>query len=445
MVHIPLPLGDIEAGTIESLAGIIENHGERLLRTTQYQNMVIRWVHENELEELYARLSRHNLTSSVPPVLRDLLTCTGASTCKLGICLSRGLAKAVVESLSKSSLDLNGLGELKIHINGCPNACGRHPIAQIGLFGAARRINGKLVPHYVVQLGGRVGEGKTRLASGNWPIPAKNVPAFLVAFLQAFSKSAIYPDFENFIEIEGRKVADELLITYKDVPDFEKDKNYYFDWGSEKLFSMGERGPGECSAGVFDLIEVDLASASQAITEKKYYTATVLAARSLLVTRGEQPGSDVDALKLFQKHFIGEGLVDQTQEKIITKALSSTSISNPEQAFVDDHDSVARFINVIKSLYASMDQSLRFQTIKKDEALSETPVDKTSDFRGVVCPLNYMKTKMALDQIKSGQTLLVLLDEAGAKNVPESASQDGHKVLSISRDQNHWKVLIQKG
>ncbi len=450
-VDIPLFLGDIEADVLHSLADTVEAHGEGMLRTTQWQNTLIRWVREGELDELQSKLAHLGLASTQPAVLRDIVACAGASTCKLGICLSRGLAKAIADGLSRNGLDLVGLGALKINISGCPNACGRHPIAPIGLFGAARRVKGRLVPCYGVKLGGTVEEGKTRLSTGKGIIPARHVPAFLRDFLEAFRKSGQCPDFEAFLKNQGRQVADDLIQDYKDVPDFEEDKNDYFDWGAQEIFSLAGRGPGECGAGVFDLIEVDLASAGEALNEGRYFAAAALAARALLVTRGEQPNSDVEAFDLFRKHFLKQGLVDPMFEQLIASAFRSVSAPDPEGAFDDRGDDVASLVAEVRTLYDNMDASLRFSTPEQPKARPTEPsppaeisVDSFQDFRGVVCPLNYVNTKLALEQIKGGQILSVLLDEEGAKNVPESAAAEGHEVLSVTRQDNHWQVVIRK-
>jgi len=449
-IHIPLTLGDIAVNTMDSLADVVEAHGEGMLRTTQWQNAVLRWVHESELTEVHAGLCEIGLAAGLPVVLRDLVACTGAATCRLGICLSRGLAGAITEELSQASLDLHRLGELRVHISGCPNSCGRHPVAQVGLVGAARRVGGRLVPHYVIQLGGRVEEGRTVLATGTQAIPARNVPRFLAEFLGAFLDSAQAPDFEAFLEADGRGVAERLALKYKAVPDFETDKNYYFDWGATGLFSLAGRGPGECGAGVFDLIEVDLDSAAEALAEGRCYAASVLAARALLVTRGQQPADDAQVFELFRKHFLDEGLVDRSLERTIDSASRSAPAPHPEQAFDGSHDDVAALLRAVRDLYDSMDPSLRFSSAKATvaptppPASAGVPVAGSHDFRGVVCPLNYVRTKLALGQVEPGEAVLVLLDEEGAKNVPESAAKDGHKVLSVAREGDHWKVLIRK-
>jgi len=71
--------------------------------------------------------------------------------------------------------------------------------------------------------------------------------------------------------------------------------------------------------------------------------------------------------------------------------------------------------------------------------------DREVDFRGVACPLNYVQTKLTLERMASGEALSVLLDEEGARNVPESAANDEHDVLSVAQDGDHWRVVVRKG
>ncbi len=449
MVFLPLLLGDIAAEDLSALAHVVERYGEGMLRAEQRQNAVLRWVSEAQLDALYASLAPLGLVESQPPILRDLVSCTGASTCQLGICLSRGLAKAIARELSRSHLDLAALGELSLHISGCPNSCGRHPMAQIGFYGAARRVHGRLAPHYTSVLGGRVAEGETRLAERAGILPARDVPTYVKELLQAYSVSSEFPDFDAFIDNGGGRIASDLLAKYADVPDFDEDKNYYFDWSAEELFSMAGRGPGECSAGVFDLIDADLDSACDALTVGKLFEAAGLASRALLVTRGEQPEDDLQALTLFKKHFAEPELVSAELDKLVSAGIEAAGAPNPAQAFDATPDDVAALIAAVQELYDNMDPSLRFTPVKAQEAeVPEAPAiqaDSSHDFRGVVCPLNYVKTKMALAPLQAGQILEVLLDDEGAQNVPDSAARDGHQVLNVERQANHWRVIIRKG
>ena len=462
LVHIPVFLGDLPADTVEKLADVADLHGEGMIRATPSQNFVIRWVPEADLPGLHQALSDLGLAGpGTPrsPVVRELIACTGAATCRLGYCLSQELAKASRDALEQADLDLDDAVDLRLYMNGCPNSCGRHPIASIGLFGSARRVNDRLVPHYVVQLGGRLGRGQTRLAEGKDPVPARKIPAFLVDVLRAFRESDQYPDFDAYLDAGGRESAGRIAGRYKHVPSFTEDRNYYYDWGAEELFSLAGRGPGECSAGVFDLITVDLASARQALDEGKLIRATGLAARALLITQGEEAKDAADALRLFERHFVEAGLVDGSFRDLITSARQHVLSNNGKEGSDADAGHVAALVSAVEDLYESMDQSLRFhpatppgtepkdaeaETVASDQPADIT-IDREADFHGVTCPLNYVKTKLLLGQMSTGQVLSVLLDEAGAKNVPESAEKDGHEVLSKQQQGDRWRVIIRKG
>ncbi len=241
IVHVPLVLGDITTSELDGLADVVAEHGEGMVRATQSQDLVIRWVAEEELTSVHAKLAPLGLADRPAPILRNTVSCTGASTCRLGICLSRGLAGALIEKLQASSIDLASLGDLRVFISGCPNSCGRHPIADIGLFGAARRVGGLPVPHYILQLGGRTDEGTARLAEGKSSIPARRVPEVIEKLLEAFSESPTFPDFDAFVDGDGREIADRLAAEHKEVPPFDEDKSLYFDWGSETQFSLAGR------------------------------------------------------------------------------------------------------------------------------------------------------------------------------------------------------------
>jgi sulfite reductase (ferredoxin) len=317
-------------------------------------------VGEAALPEVHDHLDAIDMASSHPAMLRNLVSCAGAATCRLGICRSRGLAKAILEAIAASDLDLRDRSnKLRIHISGCPNSCGRHPIAQIGFVGAARKIEGRLVPHYVMQLGGHVEEGKTQLASGRQAVPAKHVPEMLVRFIRAFEASEQCLDFRGFLDNGGRDVATQLSQQYAAMPSFEEDSRFYQDWDSDELFSLAGHGSAECSADAFDLITLDITSAIEAMHEGQCYSATVRAARALLVTCGAQARDDFQALALFKKHFIDSGQVPSQIEPVITDALACAAANDPESAFAARQRDVSQLIAEVMHLYDQMDSSLR--------------------------------------------------------------------------------------
>jgi len=164
----------------------------------------------------------------------QVVACTGAATCKLGLCLSRGLAAAIKEELAKTGLAPRN-PEIAMRISGCPNSCGHHCIAPIGFQGRAKRIQGKLMPFYDVLVGGKTIEGRAKLGRTIATIPAKSIPT-LVA--EAFSAGAV----------EGEEF-EELAHKYEHTAETEYPHEYFHDFGSSEPFSLAGRGPGECGAG----------------------------------------------------------------------------------------------------------------------------------------------------------------------------------------------------
>ncbi len=77
--------------------------------------------------------------------------------------------------------------------------------------------------------------------------------------------------------------------------------------------------------------------------------------------------------------------------------------------------------------------------------MEDIQVDRNIDLRGVSCPLNYVKTKLRLEEMEVGKVLEILLDDGEPiVNVPRSAKEDGHKILRIEQINGYFKVLVRK-
>jgi TusA-related sulfurtransferase len=71
---------------------------------------------------------------------------------------------------------------------------------------------------------------------------------------------------------------------------------------------------------------------------------------------------------------------------------------------------------------------------------------KTIDLRGVSCPTNFVKAKLALEMLETGDTVLFLLDDGEAvKNVPRSLKAEGHKLLGLQEVDGHYELTLEKG
>ena len=360
LVHIPLPLGDLPAAKAVALADAVSAQGDRALWATQSQNLDLRWVRTDELASVYLKLVALGLAEPTPAILRNLVACAGASTCRLGICLSRGLGRAVGQALRAAPLDLEWLGDFSLHISGCPNSCGRHPVANLGFSGAARRVGDQLVPFYAVQVGGRLGEARTRFGAHLGALPAKNAPAFVVDLLTAWQRSPAAADFDAFLETGGRELAAQILQRHQAIPPACQ-QEFARDWDSPSPFSLAGRSQGECSAGVFDLIEVDLANAREEQEAGHYYAAALAAARALLVTQRLRPASDADAFLLFHKHFIEAGLADAALSTVVQAGAQAAATENPASTFDAPPGQVAALVAAVRLLYESADASLEIK------------------------------------------------------------------------------------
>ena len=77
--------------------------------------------------------------------------------------------------------------------------------------------------------------------------------------------------------------------------------------------------------------------------------------------------------------------------------------------------------------------------------MSEIKVNERLDLRGEVCPYNYVKTKLKLEEMESGEVLEVIIDNGEPmKNVPRSVKEDGHQLLKVEKIDEAFKLTIKK-
>ncbi|MHB1458186.1 MAG: sulfurtransferase TusA family protein [Armatimonadota bacterium] len=443
-VKIPLRLGDIGSLELDRLADVVNGIADGTIRTTQGQNLQLRGIHESNLRELHTVLKgidqRLAVTSSVTCV-----ACAGASTCKLGLCLSRGLSDAIDAEVKDIDLPFN----TSVRISGCPNSCGHHPIAQIGLYGAAVRVNGRLVPFYTILAGGKLSEGESSLARILGRVPARSVPGLLGEFLTSVSQNhQINESFDDLLKRWGIDFLRSLLPKHDVVPSYEESPEYYRDFGSNEDFSLAGRGPGECGAGVMDIIALDIDESKRYLREDSLYESIVAAARALLVIRGLEPKKDREVFALFTELLITPGWVDKHAQTVIDAALD---YKLGDRDSLDDLQSdIQAIVDRVEQLFRSLDSSLNFRvdTVGVSDAVKAVSDDKPDtelDLRGVACPMNFVRAKLKIEDLDVGDVLGILLDSGEpAKNVPASFADQGQEVLSVEDRDTHFNIRVRK-
>jgi sulfite reductase (ferredoxin) len=463
-VRIPILFGIISAEKIKAFADALIPFGENTIRFTHDQNIALRNIPVAFIGNIHAIARKVSSLSDGAPLFGNAVACAGASTCQLGICRSRDALESVIDRLKTSSINLDNLGDLRIHVSGCSNSCGQHIIADLGFYGKVGRKDQHSFPGYNIVAGAVLdSNGNTQLAEKIDEISARDLPVFVENILEQYhSRKTAYSGYSEYLVAEGYDTIRKTADTFRDIPSFEDDRSYYRDWGDTGIFSLAGKGTGECSAGLFDLIEIDLAKLRQvrlALEDKEIYTLraqslfdlALISARVLLITRGTEGSSESEVFDKFLTLFIGEKLVDARFAQVI-----ETAANGKKEELVALESEVIALSHSVEDLYAGMDNSLQFKPAPIEVTVSENSTsvfvntdfvkaDLFKDFRGVACPMNFVKTKMALSQLTSGQVLEITLDDgAPIDNVPKSVAEEGHAVLSSEKINDYWRVLIKK-
>src|SRR5947207_15949498 len=105
MSGITLPLGELTSEQARALADVARKYTGDTMRTTADQNMLLRWVSEADLPDVYAVLKAINLAAPGAGTISDICACPGTDTCKLGISSSRSLAAQPGKQLRASAID----------------------------------------------------------------------------------------------------------------------------------------------------------------------------------------------------------------------------------------------------------------------------------------------------------------------------------------------------
>ena len=321
VVCIMLPLGDISSHQMRKLAEISDKYVGDNVRTTVEQNLLLRWVCENDLPSLYMELKSIGLADPGAGTIIDITSCPGTDTCKLGIASSRGLAAELREMLTPRQMELDeAVKDLRIKISGCFNSCGQHHIADLGFYGNSRTFKGYKVPHFQVVLGGKWSgnAGEFGLAMG--AVPSKNIPKVVIKLTEYYvdNRKNTNESFQEFYSKMKKIEIKSLINEFTDIPPYLENPDFYTDWGDPRVFTLGDMGVGECAGEVVSLTEVELQSAERIcfeaqveldegnfeLAEDKAYKAMIRGATALLRKEFQDVSSDPDEIVSdFKKHF----------------------------------------------------------------------------------------------------------------------------------------------
>ena len=497
--YIPLRHGNNSTDFFAEVAEYLGNYGNDVIRFTKKEQIQVRNIPEEYLTNIYAFFKKLGVYQiDYPVVVTNLTCCTGADTCRLGICLPKGAIDGIAKQLLNSNLNLDAIPDFELRMNGCTNICALATWGDLGFSGRVGRVGDDPYPAYTIWLPVK---GKHEIDLQQGYIAAKKIPAFVEDYLRdVIAEQANYADYYDYVAKRGVNIVKELIAKYKEVAPYSEEPDTFFDFGDDEKFSLIKYGKAECSAGLFDIIEIDqdtirekrkevellMGNTPQGVPadlqsdgkqetskiEKLLHDIVFSENRMLLVTRGLDPRTDEDVYNGFEKEFIAAGIIPQKFKVLTDKARNNESL-------IEQKPLIDELADLLNDLYQNMDDSLQFklpaektlvEQVAEEKTAEEkapaeqvseekTPAEKASaaeetetivpdvkkDFRGVMCPMNFVKTKIALTPMQSGQILEILLDDgAPIENVPGSVKNEGHTILSTEKVENYWKVLIKK-
>ncbi|HXZ11116.1 MAG TPA: nitrite/sulfite reductase [Candidatus Sulfotelmatobacter sp.] len=176
--------GRITAGQMRAAADLADRFGSGDLRTTSMQNLLIINVPRANVDALARELDAAGLRVAASPFWRGAIACTGSEFCKLALTETKGFARWLVEELEER---IPGFDQpLKINVAGCPNACGQHWIADIGLEGKKIKFGDEMVDAYYFCLGGAVGAHQRIARPIGYRCTADEVPGAIERLLRTY-------------------------------------------------------------------------------------------------------------------------------------------------------------------------------------------------------------------------------------------------------------------
>jgi sulfite reductase (ferredoxin) len=198
--------GRISADQMRAAANLAERFAGGELRTTGMQNLVIVNVPRVNAEALARELDALGLRVGGSPFWRGAIACSGTEFCKLAITETKGFTRWLVEEMEERLPEFDQ--ELKLHVTGCPNSCGQHWIADIGIEGKKMKVDGRLVDAYYFSLGGAVGRNQAVARPVGYRCPASEVPDALERLLRRYLEGRYWG--ENLRQFFARHRDEEL-------------------------------------------------------------------------------------------------------------------------------------------------------------------------------------------------------------------------------------------
>ena len=248
-VEVKVTRGDLTPDQMRGLADIMREYTGGAARTTVHQNLILRWVRDESVYDVWRALGELNLNDAGADEITDVVSCPGTDSCKLGITSSMGLNQAIQDQLVQMKIEDGLSRRIHIKMSGCPNGCGQHHIANIGFYGASIKVGANTIPAYIPHVGGAYEGGDVRYGQRlKARLPAKRVPEAVRRWVRFYeSERRDGEEFNAFVDRVGPQEFEALVKDLTMPIEFSlENMNYFIDWTKNAPFEV-IRGEGECA------------------------------------------------------------------------------------------------------------------------------------------------------------------------------------------------------
>jgi sulfite reductase beta subunit-like hemoprotein len=248
-VEVMVPRGDLTPEQFRGLAQLMRDFTGGYARTTIQQNLMLRWVREESVYELWCGLCELGLGQPGARTIEDVVSCPGTDSCKLGITSSMGLNAAISERLAALAIEDPLTRRINVKISGCPNGCGQHHIANIGFTGASIKVGARTVPAYIPHIAGTFENGTVAMGQRlKTRLPSRRVPDAVERWLAFYREEREDGEpFNAFVARVGIASFESRVADLSFPPEFSLETmEQFIDWSRSEPFQV-IRGEGECA------------------------------------------------------------------------------------------------------------------------------------------------------------------------------------------------------
>jgi len=315
-VTVKIRNGNINSDESRVLADIINDYSSDSARITIEQNILIRFVPEAYLGNLYNRLIEIGFADFGANSITDITACPGTDTCNLGITGTYVAASEIEQLLYSKYEEVVLRGDINIKMSGCMNSCGQHSVSDIGFHGSTIKKNGSIYPALQVLIGGaNYGNGESRFGDKVIKVPSKRVLNVIEIVLDDYLANSKADEKFNSYYLRKEKIYFYDLL--KEVADLTNSiESELLDWGAKQNFKP-EIGIGECAGVKIDLVTTLLYEAYEKVEEGHYfleegkyrdavytaYSSLIQSAKSFLVKNGQKTNSKHQIAESFEAYY----------------------------------------------------------------------------------------------------------------------------------------------